>query len=518
MKSDTIEARTADNIPKIVIISNPLVDKPLKAGQVELNCTAQGYPQPKVYWKKSGKKIDKMPYNFELNEKTQGEYVCLTSNYDQTVSSRVYVKFLQKPKLLNDKPSLERKTHLSSNVTANITCSFSGWPNKITWLKNEKEIKFQEFGNYHLSLFEFIDSSRNLHVTKLNFHPVYPGDNANYTCVGKNDLGKENGSLSFSLTEGQEGPFRECCENSGILEECKDKCRQYIIKESSCRQEISRQKKCISLIKVSEPTDVEAKYSESCLTISWFQVKRNLVRNYKIYAKEKDSRSLTYLTQSINQSYCIQSNLDGDTQYEFSVQSIGQFQNSSKSTTAKLKTPEEKPGPPKNLITSINGSKVTVSWSRPEMHPYLVKRYQVEFYKQVDTTHPVIKILKHDETSYKFEIDLSKTYTVQVQSEGSLGNSTKQSHIINPNPKLEKTSKKKDDGQNPAVIAIPIILVLLVIGAAVGAFWWFRIRRPFAYSNSSDEHRVAFENPGYGNIGTDGVVNIKPGSGEGYGE
>ncbi|CAD5116944.1 DgyrCDS5783 [Dimorphilus gyrociliatus] len=505
------------NIPKLFITSKPTtIDKPLKKGSVTLTCNVLANPEPKVTWKFEDTDFKKSQITFEISQKTQGIYTCRPENNSSSISTHVYIKFLEKPKI-SVKPVFKRKIISEGYSFGEITCSFKGWPS-VVWLKNDKEIEYGKEENYHLNVASEENKVDHTFVSTLDFSPIQPGDNGKYTCKGKNDLGSAKEDITVNVDEGNPeilNKFTKCCQ-SAVSEKCKKSCGK-VVNGSPCGIEISRSLECVRLVPKSIPSDLKIVQSKECIKLTWsYPTKGSLVKKYEIELFKSNKRIKIYKSKNLQATFCIGPNMEASTKYTASVISY-QITNrkSSSLTNIDFTTPNEKPGKPTN-IKQTKGEAITFSWSPPKDYPYLVKSYRISYNLQKKSkTEPKTletKVVDFNVTSITLKLDPTKKYSFNFQSVGSLGSSPKTHLDVQPT-KSDKATKKKISKTNAAAIVVPILICLVVIAGAVGAFWWFRIRRrPFGYSTSATEHSVAFENPGYGNL-SDGKIGI---SGEGY--
>ncbi|XP_076030573.1 lachesin-like isoform X2 [Oratosquilla oratoria] len=171
---------------------------------VTLKCVGEGYPDPKIKWKREdGKIIDsnsRIPAEVVLDGETltltqvsrthMGAYLCIASNgVPPSVSKRInlYVEFppqIHVPNQLVGVPT-------GDNVT--IECFVEAFPKAISyWVRNDMMIL-----NSSKYLAETIETLYRIHM-KLTIYNFTRQDNTTYKCVAKNSLGETEGDIKLN--------------------------------------------------------------------------------------------------------------------------------------------------------------------------------------------------------------------------------------------------------------------------------------------------------------------------------
>ncbi|XP_015184404.1 PREDICTED: lachesin-like isoform X3 [Polistes dominula] len=167
---------------------------------ITLTCKADGYPTPKLSWKREDgqgisinrhKKVNK--YEGEqlnltrITRNEMGAYLCIASNgVPPTVSKRITVDVEFSPMIFV--PNQLVGAPAGTNVT--IDCHTEAFPRAMSyWFQGNEMILSNE--KYTTSIME---NSYRAHM-KLHIKNLQAGDFGNYRCISKNSLGETEGSI-----------------------------------------------------------------------------------------------------------------------------------------------------------------------------------------------------------------------------------------------------------------------------------------------------------------------------------
>ncbi|KAK3592726.1 hypothetical protein CHS0354_007728 [Potamilus streckersoni] len=161
-----------------------------------LPCPANGVPKPQITWYKDGTRLSSNEVGIVLLEdgslqiqdvkaRNTGKYKCIAENVAGSIDHEVDVKVLVPPKIVGVDPS--KATGIDNpkvviKETATLTCPVeSDPPPQITWLKNGKEMTFDD----PESRVTVSKDGKVLTITRTEVE-----DTARYTCIAENVAGE----------------------------------------------------------------------------------------------------------------------------------------------------------------------------------------------------------------------------------------------------------------------------------------------------------------------------------------
>ncbi|XP_011701352.1 PREDICTED: neogenin-like, partial [Wasmannia auropunctata] len=184
-----------------VFIAQPLQQVVTEGSDVTLECAANGFPKPAIYWLKDGVALDLMSHDSRyrevaasslmitsVKESDHGSYQCRAENMADSLDAvaelivQVPPKFVKKPE---DKVA-------SARQDLEFECEIYGKPEpKINWLKNGERIT--------LSTYWQIVNGHNLKINGL-----LPIDAGIFQCVGMNPAGSVQASARLIINQPKE--------------------------------------------------------------------------------------------------------------------------------------------------------------------------------------------------------------------------------------------------------------------------------------------------------------------------
>ncbi|CAF0756370.1 unnamed protein product [Rotaria sp. Silwood1] len=182
-----------DSVPPIVTVESNeiigIINKP-----ITLNCHADGYPLPIIYWTKAGHSIDTQPGFHILNNgslrihhlqvQDTGYYICWAENLVQRTHAQIRLE-VQVPPSINQ---IERYYTGIVGQSVKLSCQANGIPiPTITWR-----------GIYNISGTAIIDSFGNLNINKLEKH--HAGE---MMCYAKNTIGQTSKQFTLIVLDSQ---------------------------------------------------------------------------------------------------------------------------------------------------------------------------------------------------------------------------------------------------------------------------------------------------------------------------
>ncbi|CAF3915835.1 unnamed protein product [Rotaria sp. Silwood2] len=182
-----------DNVPPIVTVESNeiigIVNKP-----ITLNCHADGYPLPTIYWTKAGHSIDTQPGFQILNNgslrihhlqvQDTGYYICWAENLVQRAYAQVRLE-VQVPPSINQ---IERYYTGIVGQSVKLSCQANGIPiPNITWN-----------GIYNISGTAIIDSFGNLYINQLEKHHA-----SEIMCYAQNTIGQASKQFTLIVLDPQ---------------------------------------------------------------------------------------------------------------------------------------------------------------------------------------------------------------------------------------------------------------------------------------------------------------------------
>ncbi|CAL4226931.1 unnamed protein product, partial [Meganyctiphanes norvegica] len=171
---------------------------------INLQCTARGFPEPRIRWKREdGKGIvangnnrpelvyeDDMLSLQEVSRTQMGAYLCIASNgVPPSVSKRITIEVEFPPQI--HVPNQLVGVPTGSNIT--IECFVEAFPKAISfWMKNDQMIM-----NSAKYLTETYQRLYHIHM-KMTIFNFSHTDNTTYKCVAKNSLGETEGDMKLN--------------------------------------------------------------------------------------------------------------------------------------------------------------------------------------------------------------------------------------------------------------------------------------------------------------------------------
>ncbi|CAF2894680.1 unnamed protein product [Rotaria sp. Silwood2] len=180
-------------VPPIVTVESNeiigIVNKP-----ITLNCHADGYPLPTIYWTKAGHSIDTQPGFQILNNgslrihhlqvQDTGYYICWAENLVQRAYAQVRLE-VQVPPSINQ---IERYYTGIVGQSVKLSCQANGIPiPNITWN-----------GIYNISGTAIIDSFGNLYINQLEKHHA-----SEIMCYAQNTIGQASKQFTLIVLDPQ---------------------------------------------------------------------------------------------------------------------------------------------------------------------------------------------------------------------------------------------------------------------------------------------------------------------------
>ncbi|EEB13645.1 protein CEPU-1 precursor, putative [Pediculus humanus corporis] len=183
------------SITRILPEVRPGQSKILRKGEsLTLACEATGYPVPKVFWVRRGRKhfpngherMEGTSITFEeVNRKYSGIYECEASNDFGTVRKAVEIHVHYPPEI-----EIEEETVTTAvGLQPEITCTVHAEPKaNVTWYKNGDIVTKKS----QIST-TVVNNKYTLQITKMN-----EDDFGSYTCHAKNELGSKQKAIVLS--------------------------------------------------------------------------------------------------------------------------------------------------------------------------------------------------------------------------------------------------------------------------------------------------------------------------------
>ncbi|XP_014597754.1 PREDICTED: neogenin-like isoform X2 [Polistes canadensis] len=181
-----------------IFIAQPTQQVAVEGSTITLECAANGYPKPTIFWLKDGVSIDLGSFDSryrkiaastlmitDLRETDHGLYQCRAENEVETLDSvaevmvQVPPKFIKKPedKVASESQDLE------------FECEIYGKPEpKVTWLKNGERITVNEYWQ--------IINGNNLRINGL-----LAIDAGIFQCIGINPAGSVQASARLTINQ-----------------------------------------------------------------------------------------------------------------------------------------------------------------------------------------------------------------------------------------------------------------------------------------------------------------------------
>lgn len=164
---------------------------------VEIECAAEGVPEPQIKWIHNGKPISQAPPNprrtvfpnkiriERLQANDTGNYGCNATNSLGYVYKDVYINVLSLPPEITEPPSV---VNTVDGRTVTLTCHVFGAPKpEVKWLRGGLELTG---GRYTVQ-----------HDGDLEIRDVTFSDTGNYTCYAVNKFGSQDASGSLTVKE-----------------------------------------------------------------------------------------------------------------------------------------------------------------------------------------------------------------------------------------------------------------------------------------------------------------------------
>jgi len=166
----------------------------------ELECEANGYPDPKISWRRQDGKLlpsgeetimsGKLTIN-NVQSNNGGQYICTASNDVGTPKERVLNLVVGFP------PSIELprpRVPQAAYYEAHLECHIRAYPSTtINWKRNDSTV-LENDGNHFISHYA---DSEDLVISTMKIYSVYKEDFGKYICEAGNKYGKDTQYLEL---------------------------------------------------------------------------------------------------------------------------------------------------------------------------------------------------------------------------------------------------------------------------------------------------------------------------------
>ncbi|XP_055070751.2 matrix-remodeling-associated protein 5 [Misgurnus anguillicaudatus] len=210
MRSVTLHVKGNSSMAKIISTPAQMTDVQY-GGQLSLDCTATGTPNPRIIWRTPSKKLLDAHYSFDrrmkvfsngsltispVTEKDEGDYLCVARNKLGDDYLLLRVKVITKAAKIEHKPLNHHKVSYGGELK--VDCIASGLPNpEIAWSLPD--------GTVINSVLQSDDSGvrRKRYVVfdngTLYFNEVGMKEEGDYTCYAENRIGKDEMKVNIRV-------------------------------------------------------------------------------------------------------------------------------------------------------------------------------------------------------------------------------------------------------------------------------------------------------------------------------
>ncbi|XP_035727306.1 neogenin-like isoform X5 [Vespa mandarinia] len=362
-----------------IFIAQPSQQVAVEGSTVTLECAANGYPKPTIFWLKDGVSIDLGSFDSryrkiaasslmitDLKEADHGSYQCRAENEVETLDSvaeiivQVPPKFIKKPedKIASESQDLE------------FECEIYGKPEpKVTWLKNGERITVNEYWQ--------IINGNNLRINGL-----LAIDAGIFQCIGINPAGSVQASARLTINQPNDTESIESIEGS-----------------------VPSAPRNLSLIIVT------ARF----VTLRWQEPENTNgdILNYYIYYKQEGvQRERVVNTQKLE---AMISSLQPSMTYQFRIVAQNSRGPGASSEVLQVTTQSEAnvPGPPMNLEGHATSSaSIALSWDEPQVINGRISKYIITYTEgdveektreTTSTTYELVDLVPYTEYSIRVQ-------------------------------------------------------------------------------------------------------------------
>ncbi|XP_071651222.1 neogenin isoform X6 [Temnothorax longispinosus] len=364
-----------------VFIAQPLQQIATEGSDVTLECAANGYPKPTIFWLKDGVALDLTSLDsryrkiaasslmiINVRESDHGSYQCRAENEVESLDAvaelivQVPPRFLKKPedKVASESQDLE------------FECEIYGKPEpKITWLKNGERIT--------LSAYWQIVNGYNLRINGL-----LPIDAGIFQCMGMNPAGSVQASARLTINQPNDTDTLEAFDGGGVPSPPRN----------------------LSLVIVT------ARF----VTLRWQEPENanSDTLNYFIHYKQEGAMRERVVNTQQKLEAMIRG-LQPSMTYQFHVVAQNSRGTSAPSEVLQITTLIEAnvPGPPMNLEGHATSSmSITLSWEEPQVINGRISKYIITFMEgdgeeitreTTSTTYELVDLVPYTEYSIRVQ-------------------------------------------------------------------------------------------------------------------
>ncbi|KAK2579403.1 hypothetical protein KPH14_003264 [Odynerus spinipes] len=363
-----------------IFITQPSQQVAVEGSTVTLECAANGYPKPTIFWLKDGVSIDLGSLDSryrkiaasslmitDLKETDHGSYQCRAENEVETLDSvaevivQVPPKFIKKPqdKVASESQDLE------------FECEIYGKPEpQVTWLKNGERITVSEYWQ--------IINGNNLRINGL-----LAIDAGIFQCIGVNPAGSVQASARLTINQPNDTDSIESIEGS-----------------------VPSAPRNLSLVIVT------ARF----VTLRWQEPENTNgdILNYYIYYKQEGvQRERVINTQQKLEAMI--SGLQPGMTYQFRIVAQNARGPGASSEILQVNTDEEAnvPGPPMSLEGHATSSvSIALSWDEPQIVNGRISKYIITYTEgdseertrqTTSTTYELVDLVPYTEYSIRVQ-------------------------------------------------------------------------------------------------------------------
>ncbi|XP_067827105.1 neural cell adhesion molecule 1-like isoform X8 [Heptranchias perlo] len=192
------------NVPPSIRAREMVVNATAHSGQsVILACDADGFPEPKVTWRRDNVVIEADGDKYILNEdgseltinkigkRDDGEYICIAQNKAGDFEVEITLSVFVKPEITY----VENKTAIELEEQITLTCESKGDPTPtIIWMKGSHTYRDGE---------QTMDGRIEVHsyarVSSLTLKDIQHTDSGEYICKAKNSIGQDSESMYLEV-------------------------------------------------------------------------------------------------------------------------------------------------------------------------------------------------------------------------------------------------------------------------------------------------------------------------------
>ncbi|XP_022236233.1 Down syndrome cell adhesion molecule-like protein 1 homolog isoform X10 [Limulus polyphemus] len=490
-------------------------DTTVSIGQtISISCDVEGYPQPRILWKKESQEIDKkyLQQNRLFISKTtlddDGFYVCSAENgVGYGISEKIKVTVLV-PARFEEKFSVET---VRRGETASLKCEAIGdLPLEVTWAKDKRNLEIKELDRYE----RFETTVEKGLTSELMIRSTDRNDGALYTCFAKNDYGLDEKNIKLVIVEVPARPldvrvqevwsrsatiswsvpysgnspitkfivqyWQEKENGQRLLEQTIPSSQTSVLLKSLhpgspyavtvvAENEVGQgmPSQTIQFVTgeeapVSPPTDVQVKpKGSSSLLVTWKPPPKELwngeLRGYYIDYKVNSSPT-SYLFKTVesssNDSYeYILSPLMKATRYSVVVKAYNGAGTGPPSEEITVKTLEgDLPLPPPVELVSNSDSAISLKWGKSPSHNIPVTGYTLHYKKKNSGEWNYVHVVASDNNMYTIkDLESGATYQLYLTAVNQFGRG-------NPSDYLSITTNPKGIG-----IGLPFYLNLAIV-------------------------------------------------------